>query len=296
MELGRVQQLKIEKIVPHGAYLVDAGVSLPPLPEVLKDADTTIEAPHILLPQNQMAGEREGDLVTVFVYKDSEDRPIATKALPYVELGQVAELKVTQVNRIGAFLDWGLVKDLLLPYREQTKPIGEGDTVLIAPYIDKSSRLCATMKIYHYLPTNSPYKKDDRVTGLVYEVSNNFGAFVAVDGKYSALVPKKELFFPLAPGQQIEARVASVLEDGKLTLSLREKAHIQMDGDSRLILSSLRSAGGFLPYHDKSDADAIRTRFGMGKNAFKRAIGHLYKAKLIVIEEAGIRLTEQGKQ
>ncbi len=294
MQLGRVQQLKIEKLVPHGAYLVDAGAELSPLPEILQDADTTIEASHILLPLNQLGSEKEGDVVTVFVYKDSEDRPIATKVIPYVELGQVAALTVTQVNRIGAFLDWGLAKDLLLPYREQTKPVGEGDTVLVAPYIDKSSRLCATMKIYHYLRTDSPYKKDDRVTGQVYEVSGNFGAFVAVDNLYSGLIPKKELFFPLSPGQSIEARVAHVLEDGKLTLSIREKAHVQIDGDSRLILSSLRSAGGFLPFHDKSDADAIRARFGMGKNAFKRAIGHLYKAHLIVIEDNGIRLTENN--
>ncbi len=292
MELGRIQTLKVEKLVPHGAYLIDSGEALPPLPEVLKDADTTLEVPHILLPSNQLAGEQPGDHVTVFVYKDSEDRPIATKQLPLVELGQVATLTVTEVNRIGAFLHWGLAKDLLLPYREQTKPVGEGDIVLVAPYIDRSSRLCATMKIYHYLRTDSPYKKDDRVTGQVYEISGNFGAFVAVDNRYSALIPKKELFFPLSPMQTVEARVANVLEDGKLTLSIREKAHIQMDGDSRLILSALKSAGGFLPYHDKSDAEAIRTRFGMGKNAFKRAIGHLYKARLITIEEDGIRLVE----
>lgn len=293
MELGRIQTLKLEKLVPHGAYLVPTEEVLPPLPDIFQNADTVIDAAHILLPSNQLSGEKPGDLVTVFLYKDSQDRPIATKQLPKVSLGGVAELTVTQVNRVGAFLNWGLAKDLLLPYREQTRPVGEGDTVLVAPYVDKSSRLCATMKVYPYLRTDSPYKKDDRVTGQVYETSKNFGAFVAVDNCYSALIPAKDLFFPLAPGQQIEARVARVLEDGKLTLSIREKAHVQMDGDSRLILSALRSAGGFLPYHDKSNPEEIRARFGMGKNAFKRAIGHLYQARLIVIADDGIRLTKQ---
>ncbi|MBO4651996.1 MAG: RNA-binding protein [Lachnospiraceae bacterium] len=293
IQLGRTQQLKIDSLQPHGAYLVDAGAELSPLPAAYDGIDLEVKAERILLPTNQLEGEQVGDLVQVFVYLDSEDRPIATKQMPKAELGLTALLTVKQVNRNGAFLDWGLPKDLLLPYREQTRPVGEGDSVLVAVYIDKSVRPCATMKLYPYLRTDSTHKKDDRVTGRVYEVSDNFGAFVAVDDCYSALVPKKDLFYPLSPMQEIEARVAGVLPDGKLTLSLREKAYAQMDGDATLILSALRSAGGFLPYHDKSSAEAIKARFSLGKNAFKRAIGHLYRERLITIEDDGIRLVDR---
>ena len=291
--LCRTQQMKVDSLHDHGAYLVDAGEELPPLPAAYDGAKLTVDAERILLPNNQLSGEAVGDVVSVFVYLDSNDRPIATKLLPKAEFGLTALLTVKQVNRVGAFLDWGLPKDLLLPYREQTRPVGEGDEVLVAVYPDKSGRLCATMKLYPYLRTDSTHKKDDRITGRVYEVSDNFGAFVAVEDCYSGLVPKKDLFYPLAPMQQIEARVAGVLPDGKLTLSLREKAYAQMDGDSALILSALRAAGGFLPYHDKSSAEAIKARFSLGKNAFKRAIGHLYRERLITIGEDGIRLVDR---
>lgn len=278
IELGKKQDLTIERITEHGAYL--------------KADDNPSE--QVLLPKNQLDGEQPGDTVTVFVYKDSEDRIISTKQIPALELGGLAVLPVVQVNKIGAFLDWGLAKNLFLPFHEQTRALKEGDEVLVSLYVDKSSRLCSTMKVYEYLHTDSPYKKDDRVSGVVYDVSRNFGAFVAVDNTYSALVPKDDLPYPLRSGQLIEARVARVLPDGKLTLSLREKAHLQMDSDAKLILSSLKGAGGFLPFNDKSSAEDIKARFCLSKAAFKRALGNLYKNRLITIEEDGIRLTEQA--
>jgi predicted RNA-binding protein (virulence factor B family) len=278
IELGKKQTLILDRFSQNGAYLkADRG-----------------DSEQVLLPKNQLADEKEGDEVVVFVYKDSEDRPIATKEIPPITLGGIAVLPVAQVNNIGAFLDWGLAKNLFLPYREQTRPLKEGDEVLVALYIDKSSRLSATMRVYDYLPTDSPYKKDDKVSGTVYEVSRNFGAFVAVDDRYSALIPKDDLPYPLRSGQLVEARVARVLADGKLTLSLREKAHMQMDADSKLILSALKGAGGFLPYHDKSDAEDIKARFCLSKAAFKRAVGHLYREHLITVADDGIRLTEEA--
>lgn len=275
IELGKKQELTVSKITEHGAYL--------------KAEDSTEQ---VLLPKNQLSGEQAGDSVTVFIYKDSEDRQIATKEIPPLTLGGLAKLPVVQVNQVGAFLDWGLLKNLFLPFREQTRPLKEGDEVLVSLYIDKSSRLCATMHVYDYLRTDSPYKKDDRVTGMVYDVSRNFGAFVAIDDLYSALVPRDDLPYPLRSGQLVEARVARVLPDGKLTLSLREKAHVQMESDAKLILSALRGAGGFLPYNDKSDAEEIKARFCLSKAAFKRALGNLYKARLITISEDGIRINE----
>ncbi len=295
MELGRIQKLIVEEIKEHGAYLVDGSELLPELPEQPRFTNRHLSIPHILLPKNQCGSLAPGDEVTVFVYKDSSDRPIASTTLPPLELGGITALNVTQVTRIGAFLSWGLAKDLLLPFHEQTCRVTEGDTVLCALYIDKSCRLCATMKLYPYLRTDSPYQKEDRVSGRIYETSNNFGVFVAVDNCYSALIPKREIFFPLLPGQNVVARVVKVLADGKLTLSLRDKAYLQMDSDSQLIYSALQGAGGFLPYHDKSSAEEIKARFGIGKNAFKRALGHLYKEKKIIIEETGFRLAGEPK-
>lgn len=284
MKLGITQTLKVTRIAEHGVYLGDL------YPDKSENGDIT--EPDVLLPRNQSGGLSINDRIEVFIYKDSEDRPVATTSSPLITLGSVAVLTCKEVTRIGAFLDWGLTKDLLLPFREQTKKVEKGDRVLVALYTDKSNRLCATMKVYHYLKKNSPYTKDDKVSGTVYEVSGNFGTFVAVDDMYSALIPKKELFHPIPIGAKITARVVNVLDDGKLTLSCREKSFLQMDADARLILISLKSAGGFLPFHDKSSPEEIKERFGLSKAAFKRAIGSLYKASEIEILEDGIRLTE----
>ena len=165
-----------------------------------------------------------------------------------------------------------------------------GDECLVGLYIDKSQRLCATMKVYEYLTSDSPYQKDDQVEGIVYEVSDNFGAFVAVDGKYSALVPKRGAPKSLRPGMKIHARVTEVKPDGKLNLSVREKAFIQMDKDALLVLACLEEKGGVLPFNDKADAELIRAEFDLSKNAFKRAVGHLYKERKIEIRKNSIVL------
>ncbi len=245
----------------------------------------------VLLPTREVPeGTTVGDLHELFIYKDSEDRIIATTSKVPVTIGKLAVLTVKEVSTIGAFLDWGLMKDLLLPYKEQSTPVKEGDKVLITLYIDKSKRLCATMKVYDVLESNSEYKKDDVVTGIVYDQIDAFGVFVAVDGKYSGMIPKNEIFPSLKIGDSIKARVVNVRPDGKLTLSLREKAYLQMDSDTELILERLKNAGGFLPLNDSSDPDVIKKEFKLSKNAFKRAIGRLYKAGTITITDDGIRI------
>ena len=221
----------------------------------------------------------------VFLYKDSSDRMIATTNEPKITLGQLAVLTVADVGRMGAFLDWGLEKDLFLPFKEQTEKVEKGDRCLVSLYVDKSERLCATMKIYHLLQTDSPYKKDDIVTGTVYEVNRDLGAFVAVDNLYSALIPKREMYGRMYPGQEIEARVAAVKEDGKL---VRGKIPEQMDKDAELILECIETCGGKLPFTDKADPERIKAEMGMSKAAFKRAVGRLLKQKKIVIKEDGI--------
>ena len=226
----------------------------------------------------------------VFLYRDSKDRLIATTARPKLTLHHVARLKVAQVGKVGAFLDWGLEKELLLPYREQTRKVSAGEECLAALYIDKSNRLCATMNVYPYLSTESPYRKEDRVKGTVYEISRNFGAFVAVDDQYSGLIPQRELYGPIQIGDTVTARVTEVKEDGKLDLSIREKAYLQIEKDAQRVLEIIDSFDGALPFTDKASPEVIKRETQMSKNEFKRAVGHLLKAGRIQITERAIRL------
>ena len=245
----------------------------------------------VLLPKKQVPeGVEVGDPIEVFLYKDSSDRLIATTNEPKIMLGELAVLNVAATGGIGAFLDWGLEKDLLLPFREQTAPLKKGDQILVALYIDKSQRLCATMKVYERLRTDSPYKVDDQVEGIIYELSDNFGVFVAVDNLYSALIPKREAFGKLRVGDRVKARVVKVKEDGKLDLSVREKAFLQMDVDAELIMRRMEEYGGSLPFTDKADPELIKKEFDLSKNAFKRAIGRLLKEGKIEIGEKSIEI------
>lgn len=277
INLGEVQTLTVVKKVEFGVYLGDGAEG---------DKDEKV-----LLPKKQVPEETEiGSKIEVFVYKDSEDRLIATTRTPKLTLGGVAMLQVIQVGKIGAFLDWGLEKDLLLPFKEQTSPVREGQECLAALYIDKSSRLCATMNVYPYLRTDSPYGKDDRVTGRVYQISREFGAFVAVDNIYSGLIAQKELYKEIRIGDDISARVIAVKEDGKLDLSVREKAYLQISVDADKILQLLDSYEGALPFNDKASPEVIKRETGMSKNEFKRAVGGLLKQGKIEITEKSIRL------
>lgn len=274
IKLGQIQSLIIKKNVEFGVYLGN------------EDGEDTV-----LLPKKQVpADSKIKDEIEVFVYRDSEDRLIATTNFPKLSLEKTAPLVVKDVTRIGAFLDWGLEKDLFLPYKEQTYRVKNGDIIPVTLYIDKSDRLCASMKIYRYLSCNPSYKIDDRVEGFVYEISDKFGAFVAVDYQYSALIPKKELLGTVEVGTLIQARITEILPDGRLNLSLRDKAYIQMDKDAELIYERLVEAGGFLPLHDKSKPELIRSELAMSKNDFKRAVGRLFKQRKILIGEDGIRL------
>lgn len=268
--LGRKVTLMVVKKVDFGVYL-------------------GTEEDRILLPKKQVPeGIEIGDPVTVFVYKDSKDRLIATTNEPFLTLGEVKALKVKDTGKIGAFLDWGLEKDLLLPFKEQTAKVKRGDECLVSLYVDKSGRLCATMKVYEKLRKDSPYQKDDKVQGIIYEKSDNFGLFVAVDDRYCALIPKRESYGNLKVGDRVDARVTAVKADGKLDLSVKEKAFIQMDVDAAMLLEKMNRQGGRLTFTEKADADFIKSETGLSKNAFKRAIGRLLKAGKIEIKENSI--------
>lgn len=275
-DLGKKQKLYVVNKAEQGIYL----------------GETKESKDKVLLPIKQCPdGIKPGDELEVFIYLDSKDRPIATIREPKLSLGKTALLKVASVNKIGAFMDWGLEKDLLLPFKQQTKRVSEGEEVICGMYIDKSGRLCATMKVYDYLETTDKYSKGDEVTGRVYEISDNFGAFVAVDDKYSALIPKKEMFGKINVGDVDKYRVIAVREDGKITLANRKPAYIQIDEDADKVLKVIEEFDGVLPFNDKASPEVIKREFNMSKNEFKRAVGKLYKERKIEITEKSIRIT-----
>lgn len=275
MRLGEYQTLTIIKKVEFGVYL----------------AEHEGDERRVLLPAKQVPeGSKCGDTIEVFLYKDSKDRLIATTNRPALTLGGLAVLRVAEVGKIGAFLDWGLEKDLFLPYKEMTAKVQPEDEILVTLYIDKSQRLCASMKkLYDLLSTDAPYHKGDVVTGRVYEFSDNFGTFVAVDDKYSAMIPSHEDTSKLRIGDEIEARVVNVKPDGKLDITMRERAYLQMDADAEKVMGVIEEFAGVLPFTDKSSPEVIKRETGLSKSAFKRAVGRLYKERRIEINEKSIR-------
>lgn len=276
MRLGEYQTLTIVKKVDFGVYLA---------PD--QHAQEKVLLPKSQVPENAVIGDR----MEVFLYRDSKDRMIATCAKPRLTLGGLAVLRVSQIGKIGAFLDWGLEKDLFLPYKEMTGRLREGDEVLVTLYIDKSSRLCASMKhLYEKLETDAPYQKDDIVSGRVYEFGHDFGTFVAVDDRYSAMLSRSEDVSDLKIGDVIEARVTAVKEDGKLDITRRANKETQMDVDAEKVLQVIGEYAGVLPFNDKASPEIIMREMQMSKAAFKRAVGRLYKARKIEITEKSIRL------
>lgn len=275
MKLGEFQVLQVVKLVDFGIYL----------------AENPQDQTRVLLPKKQVPPDiHVGDELEVFLYKDSKDRLIATTNQPKLTIGSCGVLKVLSIGTIGAFLDWGLEKDLFLPYKEMTREVHAGDEILVTLYIDKSRRLCASMKdLYLLLSQDSPYQKGDTVTGRIYEFSDNFGTFVAVDDRYSAMLPSHEDCSMLKVGDIIEAKVANVKPDGKLDLTRREKAYIQMDVDAEKVMQVIEAYAGVLPFNDKASPEVIKREMKMSKNAFKRAVGHLYKERKIEITEQAIR-------
>ena len=275
IQLGKKQKLQVLKKVDFGVYLGE------PMQADVKEK--------VLLPIKQVPEQtKEGDILEVFIYKDSMDRMIATVREPDLQVGETAVLKVVQTSRIGAFLDWGLEKDLLLPFREQTMRVKEGQECLVALYIDKSERLCATMKVYPYLSLRTPYGMNDEVQGRVYEISERFGVFVAVDDHYCAMVPKREAQGKFRIGEVRKFRVTEVKEDGKMNLSAHQKAYLQIGEDAKLVRKVIDEFAGVFPFDDKVSPQVIEREFGLSKNAFKRAVGHMLKNGEIEIRDGRI--------
>lgn len=288
IKIGKRQKMIVDRFTSVGAYLV----------EVEKEGEE-LEDISILLPNNELEERelKEGDEVEVLVYMDSEDRPVATFRKTEALVGTLAKLEVTDVNpKLGAFMDWGLKKELLLPRGQQEIPVEVGKKYLVGIYEDSKGRLSATMKIYKFLLPSTSIKKNDIVSGTVYRIEPNIGVFVAVEDRYFGLIPKIEYFKDYKVGDEIEARVIRVREDGKIDLTPRERAYIQIDEDAELILGKMRLLGDSFGFTDKSSPEEIIDYFNMSKKAFKRAMGNLLKNGKVEKNEKGYyRLVKKTK-
>ena len=272
--LGEFQKLIIKRFKNNGAYIG------------LKDVKN--EKLDILLPKKEvLETDKVDDEIEVFVYKDNQSRFVATRKKTKISLGKLETLEVMDISKIGAFLDWGLEKELFLPFKEQTM---KGRKYLVALYIDKSERLCATMKIRDYLTSDSPYKEGEWVEGIVYSIHKDYGAFVAVDKKYDAMIENKDIIGVLEIGEPINFRISKVKKDGRLNLVLKNLSHVEINDNAEILFNIIKNRGGFLDLNDKSEPEKIKEICGMSKSSFKKAVGRLLKNKKIQFEGNGIKL------
>lgn len=277
VEIGKMQKLKVIRKTELGAYL---------------NANNAEDRNDILLPKHEVPrGLEIGDEIEVFIYTDSEDKIIATVKKPKLTIGELGFLRVVENTKFGAFLDWSLPKDLLLPIKEQVGKLKKGDLCLVGLYINNKNRICATMKIYNLLSTQSSYQKNNRVHGTVYSINPDYGIFVAVDNKYHGLIHNNELYGDYTVGDILELRVKRVREDGKLELSLRNEVYNEIETDAQMIMARLKSGGGILQINDNSSPEQIKAELHISKRAFKRAVGRLLKEGAIKATEKGIELT-----
>lgn len=274
IELGKYNQLEVVKEVDFGVYL-NGG-----------------EEGEILLPKRYVPeGCKPGDVLNVFIYLDNEERLIATTLQPLVQVGEFACLEVAWVNEFGAFLDWGLMKDLFVPFREQKMKMQKGHRYVIHAHVDEESyRIMASAKIERYLSKDIPdYEPGQEVEVMVWQ-KTDLGYKVIVENRYGGLVYQNEIFQPLQPGMKLAAYVRQVREDGKIDLALQQDGQRKVKDFSDVLLQFIKEQGGYTTLNDKSAAEIIYDTFGVSKKTFKKAVGDLYKKRLIVLEEGGIRL------
>ena len=275
--LGEFQKLVIKRFKNNGAYIG------------LKDVKN--EKLDILLPKKEvLETDKVDDEIEVFVYKDNQARFVATRKKTKISLGKLETLEVKDISKIGAFLDWGLEKELFLHFKEQTMKLEKGRKYLVALYIDKSERLCATMKIRDYLTSDSPYKEGEWVEGIVYSIHKDYGAFVAVDKKYDAMIENKDIIGVLEIGEPISFRISKVKKDGRLNLVLKNLSHVEINDNAEILFNIIKDRGGFLDLNDKSEPEKIKEICSMSKSSFKKAVGRLLKNQKIQFEGNGIKL------
>ena len=274
IEIGRINTLEIVKEVDFGLYL-DGG-----------------REGEILLPKKYTNEDMQpGDDVEVFIYLDSEDRLIATTIRPKAMVNEFAHLQVVQVNKFGAFLDWGLEKDLFVPFREQKTKMEEGKSYVVHVYLDdESERIVATTKIDKFLNLFKHEFEEGQEVEIMICGKSDLGYKAIVQESHYGLLYENEVFKPLKYGQVLNAYIKNVREDEKIDLSLEKPGYAKVEGYEQTLLEILNDNEGFLPLHDKSDPDDIRKELGISKKMFKQTIGALYKKRLITISSEGIRV------
>ena len=275
IKLGKYNQLEVVKSVDFGVYLNGGD-------------DGEILLPTRYVPENC----KPGDVLNVFICLDNEERLIATTLQPYVQVGEFACLEVAWVNEYGAFLDWGLMKDLFVPFREQKMKMQKGHRYVVHAHLDEDSyRIMASAKIERYLSKDMPsYQPGEEVEIMVWQ-KTDLGYKVIVDNRFGGLVYQREIFQTLEPGMKMQAFVRQVREDGKIDLTLQKDGFQKVDDFSSVLLQYIKDQGGHTAFNDKSAAEDIYETFGVSKKTFKKAVGDLYKKRLILLVEDGIRLT-----
>lgn len=276
-EIGKYNSLRVIKEVDFGVYL---------------DGDQEGE---ILMPIRYVPAKCQvGDYVDVFLYLDSEDRPIATTEKPFAQVGEFAMLRVKSVNKIGTFLDWGIMKDLLVPFREQKVTMLEGRSYLVYIYVDEESkRIVASAKLNKFLDKSLPEYAVGQEVELVIESETDLGYKAIINNCHWGILYENEVFEQLAKGLKIKGFIKKIRPDNKIDLSLHPLGYEKVDPLTQMILDELKKEGGFIPVSDKSDAEEVYRVFGISKKSFKQALGALYKRRIITINPDGIRLNSQ---
>ena len=276
IKLGKYNQLEVVKEVDFGVYLNG-------------DEDGEILLPKRYVPE----GTKPGDILNVFIYLDMEERLVATTLQPYVQVGEFACLQVAWVNQFGAFLDWGLMKDLFVPFREQKMKMQVGRKYVIHAHLDDESyRIVASAKVERYLSKDRPeYASGDEVNILIWQ-KTDLGFKAIIDNKYSGLLYENEIFSTLQTGMEMKAFVKQVREDGKVDLILQKPGFEKIDDFSKTLLDYIKAHGGRINLNDKSPAEDIYDTFGVSKKTFKKGVGDLYKKRLITLHEDGIALAD----
>ncbi|MBX2827376.1 MAG: GntR family transcriptional regulator [Flavobacteriaceae bacterium] len=274
LQLGQYQELTILRETDPGLFLGDE------------------EGNEVLLPNRYKPDSfNEGDTLRVFVYLDNEERPVATTDEPYITLNEFAYLECSAVNKFGAFMDWGMVKQLFVPFKEQARPMKKGSWYIVYLYLDEvTQRLVGTSKTNRFLDNSTlTVAKYDEVDIMITHITDK-GANAIVNGKYKGLIYIDDIFEDLRTGDRLKAFVKKVRTDNKIDLVLHSPGYRSIEPNAQYVYEELSAAGGFLPFHDKSDPDTIKNELGLSKKSFKKAIGSLYKDKKIKINEDGIEL------
>jgi len=274
VETGKINALKVVKTVSFGVYL-DGGEGL-----------------EILLPARYVSEAcKEGDVVEVFIYHDNESRLIATTVSPLALVGEFQRMQVKDVSEVGAFLEWGIMKDLLVPFREQKMPMKKGGWYIVYVYLDSvTNRIVASARIDKFLDNTPPsYERNQEVDIMVAE-ETEIGYKVIINNLHWGLLYSNEVYRSLVKGEKLKGYIKEVRDDDKIDVSMHKLGYEKVDGIARQVMDALHHNGGYLPLHDKSDADEIYALLACSKKSFKKAIGALYRQKLISLEDEGIRL------